>query len=183
MAETYQGAPCRRGHDGLRYVRRRDCVECTRACKRRYEAMRRLDPAYRQQQAEANRVYRSNPVNLAKELAAQRRSYRKRRALLSPEASLWDVARKRSKARGIPFSITTQDIVIPTHCPVFGIPLTRCGSSLYPDTMTLDRVIPQLGYIPGNVEVISFRANRLKSNATWRELQLLSDYMRKSASL
>jgi len=44
---------------------------------------------------------------------------------------------------------------------------------------TLDRFIPELGYIPGNVDIISHRANALKSNATLEEVQMLADYMKR----
>ncbi len=42
---------------------------------------------------------------------------------------------------------------------------------------TLDRVVPSLGYVKGNVRVISFRANRLKNNATIDEIRAILAYM------
>lgn len=41
----------------------------------------------------------------------------------------------------------------------------------------MDRIIPELGYTKGNVVVISFRANRLKNDATYEELRALADYV------
>jgi hypothetical protein len=46
---------------------------------------------------------------------------------------------------------------------------------------SLDRVIPALGYVPGNVRVISFRANRLKQDATAEEVAAILDYIRDNA--
>jgi hypothetical protein len=39
---------------------------------------------------------------------------------------------------------------------------------------TLDRVDPVCGYVPGNVWVISWRANRLKQDASLDELRMLA---------
>lgn len=41
---------------------------------------------------------------------------------------------------------------------------------------SLDRVVPSLGYVKGNVRVISFRANRIKSDATADELRAVLSY-------
>lgn len=41
------------------------------------------------------------------------------------------------------------------------------------DSPTIDKIIPNLGYVKGNVWVISAKANRMKSNATVEELELL----------
>ena len=50
-------------------------------------------------------------------------------------------------------TITKDDIVIPSHCPVLGIPLFQTlgkkgGGDHSP---SLDKVRPELGYVPGNV--------------------------------
>lgn len=38
---------------------------------------------------------------------------------------------------------------------------------------SLDKIIPKLVYVKGNVWVVSNKANRIKSNATIEELELL----------
>ena len=43
---------------------------------------------------------------------------------------------------------------------------------------SLDKLIPELGYIPGNVFVVSWRANTLKSNMNISELEMILKYMR-----
>jgi hypothetical protein len=83
-------------------------------------------------------------------------------------------ARKRAIALGLPFLIEPEHIVIPERCPVLGFPLTTDGPR---DTRaSLDRIVPSLGYVPGNVRVISFRANRIKSDATPDELRAVLAY-------
>lgn len=44
---------------------------------------------------------------------------------------------------------------------------------------SLDRIVPALGYAPGNIHWISYRANAIKSNATPDELHKVADYMEK----
>lgn len=88
-------------------------------------------------------------------------------------------AKVRAKAKGIPFTITTKDIVIPDVCPVLGVTLTRPdGTSRGPGdySPSLDRIVPELGYVPGNIRVISYRANRIRNDATIEELEAVLRY-------
>lgn len=93
-------------------------------------------------------------------------------------------ARARARKSGIECTITLEDIVVPEFCPALGIPLkaTVGQGSLPPNKLynspSLDRVDNSKGYIPGNVRVISMRANDLKRNATTEELEGVARYMR-----
>lgn len=98
------------------------------------------------------------------------------------EAHMIKIARSRAKQNGIPFSLTENDIQISERCPVLGIPLDKAAKKGEPNSVTLDRVIPALGYVPGNVRVISCRANRLKSDATLEELEAIIAYIRRETS-
>jgi hypothetical protein len=101
------------------------------------------------------------------------RDYRKHRTRFILQG-----AKDRSARDGVPFDLTEADIVIPVFCPVLGIELvigTRGGSDASP---SLDRFIPALGYVRGNVAVISNRANRMKTNATLEEHEALVRWMR-----
>ena len=91
---------------------------------------------------------------------------------------LWGV-KSRAKTRGIPFNLTQDDIVIPQVCPVLGIQLVMGTGCPSPNSPSLDRIDPNYGYVKGNVQVISHRANTIKSNATVDELRLLLAYMEK----
>lgn len=87
-------------------------------------------------------------------------------------------ARVRARRAEVPFTITVDDIAIPTHCPILGIPLFqtvgRKGGG--DNSPTLDKIEPSKGYVPGNVIVISGRANRLKSDATIKELRDIASF-------
>ena len=95
-------------------------------------------------------------------------------------------ARNRAKKNGWSFDLEEKDIVIPEFCPVLGIKLEykrgtgvkRGDVSSYLDSPSLDRIKPELGYVKGNVMVISYRANVLKSNATISELEKVIQYMK-----
>jgi len=80
------------------------------------------------------------------------------------EAHLWRVARYRAKKRGWAFNIEATDLVIPEFCPLLGIKLVR-GKGRIDSSPTIDRKIPELGYVKGNVAIISWKANRMKYNA------------------
>ncbi len=85
-------------------------------------------------------------------------------------------AKARATKAGVPFNITTADISIPHECPVLGIPLIVGQPQATDNSPSLDRVMPLLGYVPGNIIVISNRANRLKNNGTVAELRMVADF-------
>ena len=92
--------------------------------------------------------------------------------------------RKNSASKlGIPFNITLDQIEQPEYCPVLGIKLNYAwggqnGHLRDPAKVTLDKLIPELGYVPGNVFIISWRANKLKSDMTVIELEQILKYMK-----
>ena len=67
--------------------------------------------------------------------------------------------------------------MIPTHCPILGVPIEVLGEDRN-RAASIDRLNPNLGYVPGNVAVISLRANRIKSDATIEELEKLVAWIR-----
>lgn len=91
-------------------------------------------------------------------------------------------AKTRAKNKNLPFSLTISDIVIPDVCPVLGIKLERAvgkGNHMYNDASpTLDRIVPELGYVPENVAVISWRANKLKGDGSLDELEKIVSWLR-----
>ena len=88
-------------------------------------------------------------------------------------ATMLNNAKRRARAVGLPFTITKSDIVIPEICPVLGIKLQVSSRVVAPGSPTLDRTNNDAGYVPGNVQVISMRANTMKNNATLEEVEKL----------
>lgn len=108
------------------------------------------------------------------------REINKRHRLNKPETHMVYEANKRAKAAGVPFAITPADISIPKTCPVLGIEL-RFSAEGKPtaNSPALDRIIPELGYVPSNIAVISHRANNLKGNGTLDELRKIVRWLEK----
>lgn len=93
--------------------------------------------------------------------------------LWSDGKKLLTYAKNRARKNGIEFSITEDDFEIPTHCPILGIKLER-----YTDyAPSLDRRDNSLGYVKGNVFVISQRANRMKGDLDIPILLRLLEYL------
>ncbi len=88
-------------------------------------------------------------------------------------------AKYRAKQKNIPCDITEADIILPEYCPALGIKLEFSNPYSSKDSsFSLDRIDPELGYVKGNVAVISQRANQIKSNGTIDEHQKIIDYMK-----
>lgn len=87
-------------------------------------------------------------------------------------------ARRRAERVGVPFRLKETDIVIPSYCPVLGIPLekNKGGKAGADNSPSLDRIIPRKGYVKGNVIVISYKANRIKNDATVEELKQVASF-------
>lgn len=85
------------------------------------------------------------------------------------------LAAHRAKKKGVEFSITAADFNPITHCPLLGLPInfSKRGRGTADNSPTIDRIDPSQGYVPGNVWVISSKANRMKSDATAEELMAL----------
>ena len=91
----------------------------------------------------------------------------------NPERYMWHTAKARAKKEGLPFTITPEDLTIPETCPMLGIPLIKGLTYSTDNSPSLDRTLPSLGYVQGNIRVISYRANRIKNDATLAELRLI----------
>jgi hypothetical protein len=104
-------------------------------------------------------------------------STRKVKFIEDPQHYLWYVARTRSRQKGTEFTITKEDVIIPEICPILDIPLTK-GDGYLPNSMSLDRVDNTKGYIPGNIRVISRKANLMKSSLTLDVLEKLIKYIK-----
>lgn len=80
----------------------------------------------------------------------------------------------RAKMAGVPFDLTPRDVYVPTHCPIFGTQFVFGGPKGHPCAPSIDRIRPRLGYVKGNIAVISRRANMIKQDATAAEIQAVA---------
>ena len=95
---------------------------------------------------------------------------------IPPEQRLFNSVKKRVLKKNIPFDINIDDIIIPEVCPILDIPL---DFSTFDNTPQVDRIIPLKGYIKGNIQVISGRANRIKNDGTLAEHEAIVKYLKK----
>ena len=95
-------------------------------------------------------------------------------------------AKRRAKVNKLPFNITYKYLksIFPKDgmCPIF---FTTLGFSLKDrfQSASLDRILPECGYIKGNVQWISLRANTIKSNAHPFELMRVARYLVKQLNI
>lgn len=98
----------------------------------------------------------------------------------NPERRLWSFARNRARRLNVPFNLIVEDIVIPEFCPALGIrlvPNIGVKGRALAESPNLDRIIPELGYVKGNVQVISHKANMWKANRPWNEWQRFAKWI------
>ena len=91
----------------------------------------------------------------------------------NPTKYLFALAKRRAVKLGREFSIEQSDLTVPVICPLLLIPINPY--SVHQDFRpSIDRIDSTKGYIKGNVQIISHKANRLKSNAVGDELMMLA---------
>jgi hypothetical protein len=148
MFHYFNGKPCRKGHLSQKYVSNMGCVECRNIKTKSLENRKISKEKY-------------------EELGTK---YVK---------SMWWRAKKRSEKSGVNFDIRIDDIVIPDVCPVFGFKF-EVGNGKGPTdkSPSLDRIDNSKGYVKGNIQVISFKANKMKSDCNVDDVEKLLCFMK-----
>lgn len=123
----------------------------------RFSKNRRQKSGYQNYCKDCMRAIYTRPENLER-----RRVWRLQR----PVQTLLIETRSRAKAVGVSFDLTEDDLAIPVVCPVVGCELRWDGNGRTDQSPSVDRIDPTKGYVRGNVAVISWLANRIKSNCS-----------------
>lgn len=165
------------------------CKECKKIeSNKRYKKVKD-DPEFHRKKLESNRNYKkthkedvqnawtkynNRPEVIEKKSNwAREKRYDTVRGRLS---LLINSARGRALEKELPFNITINDIIPEEHCPILKIKLKWIGSGPRDtNTPTLDKIIPELGYVKGNVRTISWLANLMKSYATIEQAKTFSE--------
>jgi hypothetical protein len=94
-------------------------------------------------------------------------------------------ARKRAKQKELEFDLDLKFLrdTAPDICPVFKIKLDwsswgKTNGIATDNSPSLDKIDPNGGYTKDNVIWLSWRANRLKSDATYEELLILAKWLK-----
>jgi hypothetical protein len=87
--------------------------------------------------------------------------------------------RKRENARRTKWGwdVMPGDLSWPTHCPILGLELDYFADKRQENSPSFDRIDPTKGYTKGNVEILSWRANRIKNDGTREEHELIAKHM------
>lgn len=172
---TKQCSRCKKTKNVSEFSYRKDTGKYRSECKE----CRRLE--YKE-----NKNVREQALNRAKEyyqnkkeevLTKKRKFYRE-----NVKKKMLSSAKTRAKKKNVPFDLTEEDIFVPEFCPVLGIPLKvsdKCSTSNSP---SLDRIIPEKGYVKNNIVVISHKANTIKNDATIDELKKIVNFYEKLLS-
>ena len=89
-------------------------------------------------------------------------------------------AKSRAKIQNLPYDLTLEylESIANDECPVFNTPFVWGQSNgKHPYRPSLDRVVPDLGYVKGNVVFISLKANIIKQDITEKELYAVADWL------
>ena len=149
--KQYSGRPCRHGHGTMRFMANKDCVECRRIIKNKLRA----------KYAEKRTINKPKPKSYTPPNINNKEAWAYRVVRIS--------GRKLLHAKDL-FSLLVD------KCPIleiqldYGPALNR--SKLPENYASLDKIDPSKGYVIGNLQVISKKANAMKSNATIEELRL-----------
>ena len=91
-------------------------------------------------------------------------------------------SKQRAKLKGREHNITVEDLknIYPSdgRCPVFGFFLEFNSAGFRETSPSIDRIDSNKGYTADNIQIISWKANRIKSYATVEELQIVIDFMK-----
>ena len=113
-----------------------------------------------------------NPIHLKQ---------RRKRHIKDPRIIIREGARVRAVKKGIEFDIDTYKDVpdVPEFCPIYKIPLFVGKGVSTDNSPTLDRIDNNKGYIKSNIHIISRKANQMKSNGSFKDIEMLYNYMKK----
>ena len=91
--------------------------------------------------------------------------------------------KKRAERKNVPVSVTSEYLkkFVPDDmiCPVLGIKMEVGQKISNVNSPSIDRIIPEKGYVPGNIIVVSNKANGIKSNATPDEIIKVGNFYKK----
>jgi len=140
-----------------------DSRKSKKEIRRAYYLRHKDDPDFKAKAAAHRLEYR----DYSKKKREQSRLWKQN----NPQINIWSNAKYRAKRMGLEFNLEVSDIIIPERCPYLGVLLTSEKLKGHLDThMSLDRIDSTKGYVKGNVEVISYKANVMKQDATWEQL-------------
>ena len=170
-----------RNKSGYKYL----CKECKRKQDKEYYEKVKLDPEKWQHRLELNRAEKAKHHD---KIINYNRDYNRRPEVIERKSDwarkhnkrslhsvlyhkLW-AAKKKAVNKNLPFDLDMEylESIYTEICPILEISLNWEGSPRTDNTPALDKIIPELGYVKGNVQFISTKANSMKTDATIEQL-------------
>lgn len=140
--------------------------------KRYHKNKRETDPDYLKRRSEYNKRNSAYFNKKAKEYNAK-----------NPFHYAFKRLRLRAKQGNYPFDLDQDflESIWTGRCAIFNTELCLPYSTTSTDhnKATIDKINPTLGYVRGNIQWVSNKANLIKSFGTREEHQLIVDYMKK----
>jgi len=173
--KRYIGQPCMYGHNGERYARNNACIKC-HAKQKNLAAI---------EKRRARGLQKTGRKRKYPELIGPPRPIKKHPARPVTEFDFWVRRNRGQRTARTKLSVGYYKTLFVTHCPLLGLELTyKKGDNTTPKNYaTLDRIDSSKGYEEGNVQILSYRANTLKNDATIEEMRMMLTNWEKQVQL
>lgn len=121
--------------------------------------------------------------NKERELERGRKYQSKRRGNFEYRLQmLLNASKQRAKLKNREHTITLNDLIelypVDNKCPVFGFSLEFNSAGFRETSPSIDRIDSNKGYTKENIQIISWKANRMKSSATIEDLEALVAFLK-----
>jgi hypothetical protein len=94
-----------------------------------------------------------------------------KKVIKTNEYLIYGRAKQSAKEKNLEFNLDVGDIIIPEYCPLLNLKLTFTFTPENRESYySIDRIDSSKGYIKGNIQIMSFKANTMKNSATNEEL-------------
>lgn len=186
LKRYFTGKPCKHGHVAERHVGTGGCIPCRLAFEKTSQSRHKYTTSDKGQESRNKSQEKYNLTDKARARGQRWRSKNPEKLKENylklkrenPERLILATVKSRAKDRNLEFNLDIGDIIIPDFCPILKIPLFVGDTKHCDNSPSLDRSDSSKGYIKGNVEIISYRANMLKNNGSLEEFEMLVSYLK-----
>jgi hypothetical protein len=177
----FTGKPCPYGHVTYRYTKSAACKDCSSPKLAAYlKKVKETQPErFKNWRTKANANWNASTKGLS-----AKQKWKEKDPKWAWAVSTLGSCRTRCELKNIPYEMTNVWLYdnAPDICPVLGIPLIyptgKLKSTVNRNSATMDRLVPEKGYVPENIVVMSMAANAIKSNANSVDVQKVADWMK-----
>ena len=143
----------------------------------------------------SNAKYNINICNKCFQLKTDERKSRKRKEKEVGDSrhlnDMRDSARFRARKHNVPYELSVHDLrdIITDHCPILGIKFelnkegqswgASKGKNNWQNSPSLDRIVPDKGYVKDNIIIVSLMANSIKNQATPSQILSVGKFYKK----